>query len=211
MSDHGRQSCPAGGKCLHQMILASGPASASVCICPRAGWDKASKRIDRTLHPPSSPVQDMCVDHRRSQALVTQQLLHRPDVVPATSKSWRRSAEECGRSQVWRDVALLDGPDGRFRPSSYLTTFWADRPEVPLDPAECRPFSRSSGSAPALTGSPVGEGRRLRGLSPKDACSSPRAGSCRLARPEQPGAPSASPLLLGKISSLSQRVSFLSQ
>src|SRR4030095_16023386 len=70
---------------------------------------------------------------------------------------------------------------------------------------------RSSGLAPALVFSLAGEGRRLRGLSPKDACSSPRAGRCRLG----PGATArgswASPLLLGKTSSLSQRVSFLSQ
>ena len=38
--------------------------------------------IQRTLHPKARLIQDMGIDHRRAYIAVTQQLLHRPDIVP---------------------------------------------------------------------------------------------------------------------------------
>jgi hypothetical protein len=55
-------------------------------------------RIERACHPPTALVQNVRVDHRRLHAGVSEQLLHRTDIIPV----FQQMDSSCGQAPWWR-------------------------------------------------------------------------------------------------------------
>ena len=66
------------------------------------------QRIRRAPNTLSTPVQHMRIDHRRPDIAVTQQLLHRPNIIPILQQMRRERVPECMARGVLLDISLPD-------------------------------------------------------------------------------------------------------
>jgi len=58
---------------------------------PHRGSRSYAEELSRTLDAASTPVEHMGIDHRRPDVLVTEQFLHRADVIPRFESMRRKS------------------------------------------------------------------------------------------------------------------------
>jgi hypothetical protein len=68
--------------------IASGSLIRQPCTRPRP------QSVRRAPNTSPSPVQDMSIDHRRRHIPVSQQLLHRPDIVPGLKQMGRKGVPQ---------------------------------------------------------------------------------------------------------------------